>query len=153
NITTDVCEGCTESSQCTRFADTDVCDTASGACVECVTAADCSADNPVCVGNACRARQLGSGWPSGPCGDDRACVGEDDVVYMDPGGADTGVCTRAAPCRTFAFATTQTTLERSHLVLAPGGYGGRVTIDPQDTPAAPLYVHGGGASLSFASLE
>lgn len=30
---------------------------------------------------------------------------------------------------------------------------GKVAIGPQDTPAAPLYIHGGGASLSFAPQE
>src|SRR5690606_37567899 len=108
NITTDVCEGCSESSQCTRFADTDVCDTASGACVDCVTAADCGADKPVCEANACRACKLDSDCPSGACGDDGACVAESAIVYMDPVGADVGDCFRSAPCRSFEFAVTRT---------------------------------------------
>src|SRR5690606_6429312 len=68
NITTDVCEGCTESSQCSRFSDTNVCDTATGACVECVTAADCDAAEPVCDANRCRACKLDSECPPGACG-------------------------------------------------------------------------------------
>lgn len=153
NITTDVCEGCTESNQCSRFSDTDVCDTATGACVECVTAADCDAAEPVCDASRCRACKLDSECSSGACGDDGACVPESAIVYMDPGGTDFGMCSRTAPCRTLAYAISQTSLVRSHIVLAPGGYVGAVTIGPQDTPANPLYIHGGGASHSFAPQE
>jgi hypothetical protein len=42
-------------------------------------------------------------------------------------GTDSGACTRAAPCRTFAFALTQTAVGGEIDVLDPAGYGA-VTI-------------------------
>lgn len=150
NLTTDVCEGCTDSSECSRFPDANVCDTSSGGCVECVAASDCPAAEPVCDASACRACKLDSECASGACGDDGACVGEDSIVYMDPGGVDVGSCTRAAPCRTFAFAIPRTSTTRSHVVLGPGAYVERdIVIDSQMTSAKPLYIHGGGASISL----
>jgi hypothetical protein len=43
-------------------------------------------------------------------------------------GTDSGACTRAAPCKTFAFALTQTAAGGEIDVLDPGGYGA-VTIN------------------------
>lgn len=149
NITTDVCEGCTDSSNCSRFTDTDVCDTASGACVECVTASDCVAAKPVCEANACRVCKLDSECPAGACGDDGACVPEAAIVYMDPGGTDSGACTRSAPCRRFEYALTQTSVSRPHIVMQPGGYvDADVRISPDRTTASRLFIHGGGAAYS-----
>lgn len=150
NITTDVCEGCTDSSQCSKFTDTDVCETAAGSCVECVTASDCTAALPVCDANACRVCKVDAECPSGACGDDGACVEDSAIVFMDPAGADTGICGRSAPCRSFAFAIAKTSSIRPHVVLAPGSYVEYgILIDEASTTARPLYVHGGGASVSL----
>jgi hypothetical protein len=43
-------------------------------------------------------------------------------------GTDSGACTRAAPCRTFALALTQTAAGGEIDVLDPAGYGA-VTIN------------------------
>jgi hypothetical protein len=43
-------------------------------------------------------------------------------------GTDTGACTLTAPCRTFAYALTQTSSNGEIIVLGSGGYGA-VTID------------------------
>jgi hypothetical protein len=147
NITTDVCEGCTDSNQCSRFADTDVCDTGTGMCVECVGASDCSADKPVCDANACRACKLDSECPSGACGDDGACVAESAIVYLDAAGTDTGICARSAPCRTVAFAVGRTSNARNHLVFAAGGYSGATLVTTAETPATYLFFHGHDAHL------
>ncbi len=150
NVTTDVCEGCADSSECDRFADTKVCDTSTGGCVECVGASDCPAERPVCDASACRACTLDSECPSGACGDDGACVAEDAIVYMDPAGVDTGSCSKAAPCRTFAYSVPKTSAARNHLLLLPGAYVEfDIRITPQNTTARPLYIHGGGASISL----
>jgi hypothetical protein len=153
NITTDVCEGCADSSECSRFTDTDVCDTGTGACVECVGPSDCGGTEPVCDANACRACKLDAECPSGACGDDGACVPESAIVYVDAAGRDANTCTRLAPCRSLAFAVSHTSLARSHIVMRPGGYVGQTSIQPQDTTANPLFIHGGGASLSLAQQE
>lgn len=149
NITTDTCDGCTDSAECARFPDTPVCEPTSGGCVQCVADAECPATQPICDANACRACQADSECPSGACGEDGACVPEDAIVYLDAGGTDTGTCPRTAPCRTIEFAVSRTSATRSHIVMSPGGYTEEgIYIMPQDTAAARLYVHGGGAILS-----
>jgi hypothetical protein len=148
NITTDVCEGCSESSQCSRFTDTDVCDTATGACVECVVGSDCSNLTPVCDANTCRACRLDAECGSGACDDDGSCVAESAVVYMDVAGVDTGSCSRQQPCRTLGYAATQASNVRQHIVLAPGGYVDEPYVTSQVTPASHLFIHGNGASYS-----
>jgi hypothetical protein len=151
DITTDVCIGCTDASQCSRFFGTNVCDTASGACVECVVAGDCPADRPICDTRSCRTCKLDSECASGACGDDGACVAEGAVVYMAPDGTDAGTCARTGPCRSFGYAVKQTSATRPHIVLNPGGYvGAQVRLHPEDTTAARLFIHGGGAHYSQA---
>lgn len=153
NLTTDVCEGCTDSSECSRFPDATVCDTSSGGCVECVAASDCPAEKPVCDSTACRACTLDTDCASDACGDDGACVGEDAIIYLDPGGSDSGTCTRVAPCRSVAYAISQTANARNHLVFAAGGYEGSTNITTQETSASRLYFHGHGAHLYELSGE
>jgi hypothetical protein len=149
NITTDVCEGCTDSSECSRFTDTDVCNMADGACVECLGASDCGGTKPVCDANSCRACTLDSECSSGACGDDGACIPETAIVYMAPDGTDAGTCNRAAPCRRFTYSITQATPLRPHIVMMPGTYvDADVTLSPQATTAAHLFIHGGGAAYT-----
>ncbi len=86
---------------------------------------------------------------SGGCGEDGACVTVAATVYLDPGGADTGTCPEAAPCRTIPFAVSQTSATRNHIVMAQGVYtvNASLTIEPQQTTAAKLFLHGHDASL------
>jgi hypothetical protein len=154
NLTTDVCEGCTDSSECSRFPDANVCDTMSGGCVECVAASDCPAEKPVCDANVCRACTLDTDCASGACGDDGACLSEDAVVYLDPGGNDAGSCTRGTPCRTLNYGVSQTSPTRMHLVLAPGGYiENNTSITAQSTTADRIAIHGHGASVTSNGVE
>src|ERR1700732_3223523 len=44
-------------------------------------------------------------------------------TWVSGHGTDSGACTRAAPCATFAFALTQTAFGGEIDVLDPGGYG------------------------------
>jgi hypothetical protein len=44
-------------------------------------------------------------------------------TWVSGTGTDSGACTRAAPCRTFAFALTQTNAGGEIVVLDPAGYG------------------------------
>jgi hypothetical protein len=44
-------------------------------------------------------------------------------TWVSGHGTDSGGCTRAAPCKTFAFALTQTAAGGEIDVLDPGGYG------------------------------
>jgi len=174
NIVTDVCDPCTDSAECARFADTPVCepsgggcvqclatsdcsglpdtpvcDVMSSTCVECVVISDCSGTQPICDSNLCRGCRTDSECASSACGEDGACVAESGVVYLDPGGVDTGSCTRAAPCRRLLYGATQAGPTRQHVVMAPGGYVyPAFDITAQITTAALLIVHGNNASLS-----
>ncbi len=121
--TTDVCIGCSDESDCARFPDTGLCDTDSGACVECLGDSDCGADKPVCDSGACRICQADSECASGACGEDGTCVAEANIVYLDPGGADSGTCARSSALQgAAASGSDQTSLARNHVVMAPGTY-------------------------------
>lgn len=160
DITLDVCTGCTGSADCDQF-DTKVCDTGNGACVECLEASDCSAAAPVCDAKACRGCRLDSECASGACGDDGACLEEEDAVYVSPTGADTGTCTKGSPCFLLQFALSKTTASRSHIVMANGtySYNGMLAgatalrISSATTSAAKLHVHGGNSTVSFTQAD
>lgn len=150
DITSDVCIGCDDSADCSRFPDQSVCDTTTGVCVECTTAAECDVMTPVCDASACRGCEIDSECPSGACGEDGACVPESSIVYLDPGGIDSGTCPRSAPCRTIGYATAQTITTRNHIVMLKGGYSidSGLIIDSQSTSISNLVLHGGGSSLT-----
>ena len=152
---TDTCVGCTDSAECSRFAETDVCDTSSGSCVECLAPSDCEADRPICDGGSCRGCQFDSECDSGACANDGTCAAEDAAVYVSPSGTNAGTCTRSAPCKTLQFALTRTTVTRSHLVLAPGTYAnvGLVDISASTTAATQIAIHGGGATLTESGSD
>jgi hypothetical protein len=152
DTTTDTCAGCDDAADCSRFAGTDVCDTATGACVECVGPSDCSSDKPICETSVCRGCKLDSECASGACGDDGACVPEASIVYMSPASANTGTCTRSAPCSGLQYAVRATTTARQHIVMQTGSYlSDRLTvgITSAETAATKLTVHG--ANSTFTS--
>lgn len=60
-------------------------------------------------------------------------------TFVASTGADTGVCSRAAPCRSFAYAVTQTSPAGELDVLDSGGYG-TVTITQAISIVAPAGV-------------
>lgn len=155
DVTTDVCVGCADPSECSRFPSTSVCDTTSGSCVACLVDADCGAAMPVCDANACRTCRADSECSSGACGDDGACVQESSAVYLAATGTDTAPCSKTKPCRDPLFATLQTSNSRPHIVFTPGtyDYGSNEvwSIDGSTTSAAKLTVHGSGATIKAAS--
>jgi hypothetical protein len=152
DVTTDVCTGCTASSDCSRFSEMDICDSQTGACVECLAQVDCTdARKPVCDGNSCRVCRLDAECPSGACGEDGACVPETNIIYLRPDGLDAGTCPRGAPCKRIQFGVTRTSLSRNHIVLTAGLYDlgdGSETITSLNTPAQRLFLHGGGSVIS-----
>ena len=136
------------------FPGTAVCYVESGACVECVGAADCDAATPVCDDLRCRGCALDSECPSGACADDGTCVAEADVVYLHPQGVDAVPCSRAQPCQGLPFGIQQTSPGREHLVFAAGSYtlpGSPIYLSSQSTTASRLFLHGGGATLTGGS--
>ncbi len=154
NITTDVCDPCTDSSQCTRFADSPVCESTSGSCVGCVDASDCAGTRPICDMNACRACRADTECPSGACGTDGACVPENDVLYLSATGTNAGTCSRAQPCKSLAYGVGQAGGSRTHIVLSPGSYSEtNISISSQTTAATSIQIHGHGAGFSQLSGE
>jgi len=151
-VTTDVCVGCTDSSECARFPDSDVCDTTTGSCVECVMDIECEADRPVCDAGSCRTCKLDSECPSRACADDGTCVDEAAIVYIAPNGVDAGTCPRSAPCKGLQFTLSQTDATRNHMVLAAGTYvnvgSPALSIHAGSTTASKIAIHGGGAILT-----
>jgi len=133
-----------------RFPATDVCDMASGACVDCVTAMDCDAARPVCDAMACRTCRLDSECPSGACADDGTCVAEANVVYLSPTGTDRLPCSKAQPCLRLSFALQEVTNGRNHIVFALGTYDFPLVVQVVAN-ATSLFIHGGGATLSGTS--
>jgi hypothetical protein len=148
NVVTNACDVCTDSSQCASYPGQTVCDTSSGACVGCVTTADCPTATPVCDTGRCRACATDSDCPSGACADDGNCVPESEIVYIDPAGTDAGNCTSDAPCRSMLFAVTKASGTRDHLVMHPGAYVEHVQLVGNGSTAPLLHIHGGGSTLS-----
>ena len=144
---TDVCVGCSASSECSRFPDTDVCDTSSGSCVECIVGADCEAERPVCDEGTCRGCYLDSECESGACGSEGRCVAESDIVYVAPNGSNIGTCDHLAPCKGLGFAVSKTTSVRHHIVMAVGTYVDSLYVTTDRTTAPSLVVHGSGSRL------
>jgi hypothetical protein len=151
NVVSNVCEGCTDSSQCASYQGATVCDTTSGGCVGCVGPSDCPTDKPVCDMNTCRACVADADCASGACGDNGSCLDAGALIYVDQAGTDTGSCTRSAPCKTLGFAVTQANAMRSHIVMAPGNYVEEVNIGSIETTALSLTIHGGDATMSTPS--
>jgi hypothetical protein len=155
-VTTDVCSGCSDSADCSRFGDTGVCDARTGSCVECLVSTDCTAAEPVCDRSSCRRCKLDSECASGACSEDGSCVPEDAIVYISPGGTDAGACTRAAPCKGLQFGVRRTSAARNHIVLDPGEHQPDITpidIDSQTTSASTISIHGGGARLASDTTD
>lgn len=153
NITTDVCEGCGTSADCERFTSGPACDIASGACVECVTFADCpTSTKAICDMNVCRGCRVDADCDTSACGDDGACVAESSIVYLSVGGANTGTCTRTAPCGSISYGVAQTSSARNHIVTAKGGYvEAGIQVNTSTTTASSIYLHGGGAGVIYPS--
>ncbi|MBA3459681.1 MAG: hypothetical protein H0T46_06955 [Deltaproteobacteria bacterium] len=157
DVMRDVCSACSTSTECARFPSATVCDPATGGCVECVSAADCSSAMPVCDAQACRGCRLDSECASLACGEDGACVAEQQAVYLSTTGNDAPPCSRAQPCRDPRFATQQTNGNRQHLVFLKGNYdvGSNYTwsIGTGATTAPSIKIHGGGSTITASTSD
>ena len=152
NVAADTCGACSDSSECSRFSDTEVCNPQTGSCVECLAGTDCTDPaEPVCDGGACRGCRLDPECPSGACGDDGACGAETAIVYVHPAGQDIAPCSRSAPCKDLQFGIRQTTVIRNHVVMASGAYTSpQIGITAVQTTALAVFIHGHGAKLAGA---
>ena len=74
-------------------------------------------------------------------------------VSASPPGSDTGTCPTTAPCRTFAYALTQTAPSGEIIVLSSGGYGTVTITQPvsiiNTSDFAGVTVGGGGNGINI----
>jgi hypothetical protein len=146
---TGTCVGCGVMADCGRFPATPQCEPASGACVECLAAGDCtSASEPVCgMDHVCRACMADAECASGVCDEGTgACVAEAAIVYVATNGGG-AVCTRAMPCATITAGIAAVDATRRTILVAPGSYTDRVTIAAKSFA---LVGHGAAVSASTA---
>lgn len=121
---------------------------AQGTCAACRMNNDCTSAAPVCEAGTCRGCKADSECPSRACGDNGMCIASQAAVYVDgTTGIDAGTCTQAAPCATVQYGIQNALANRSHVVIAPGNYVGRIGVTSMDTSAPAMTIHGGGATF------
>jgi hypothetical protein len=142
------CSTCVADPQCASRPDTPFCD--GGACVACVTSAQCDVSSPVCSGNTCRACIRDSECDSGACANDGTCVPEAAIIYMSNASVSEDTCTRTSPCSTLGSASFKITPARNHIVLLDGGtyVAAQLSFGNSDTPHTEVFVHGHGGTLT-----
>lgn len=118
-----------------------------GACVQCTMNAECTTANaPICDSQtrACRGCAKDSDCAGGVCIEaEGACVADADTAFVTMMGTDTGTCTRAAPCASISYATTQAGTRRVIHVLGGSlqsanavNLSGNRVLDGEDTTLA-----------------
>ncbi len=120
---------CAVSADCTS-PDLGVC-ASDGACVECVMSTDCDAAAPICdsADRACRGCEKDSECPGGVCIEaDGTCAADVEVSFVTMMGADSGTCTRSAPCATIPYAITNAGPRRIVHVLGGSLFTPTVTL-------------------------
>ncbi len=99
----DTTKSCVSSAECAP----QVCDlTGSKVCVQCTAAepAACTGTTPACVSNACEKCTSHAQCASAACLPDGSCAAETSVAYVDPGGTDNALCSKAMACTKVAKA-------------------------------------------------
>lgn len=129
-----------------------------GACVGCTMNAECTtATAPICdsQSRACRGCNKDSDCAGGVCIEaEGTCTADADTVFVTMMGTDTGTCTRAAPCASISYATSQAGTKRVIHVLGGSlqspnavNLSGNRVLDGEDTTLAggttPLTISGG----------
>lgn len=100
---------CSVDGECAGSPDGELC-ADDGTCVGCKSNADCDASAPFCdqEDRQCRGCERDSECPGGVCLEaDATCVADAEVLFVSPTGADSGSCSRNAPCKTLTFALTR----------------------------------------------
>jgi hypothetical protein len=148
---THLCMGCAIDDDCAPRAGTPRCLVASGACVACLDAGDCTvATSPVCDTGTheCRACRADGECASGFCDETAgSCVAEADIAYVSTTGGGT-LCTRAMPCATITNGVAATNAARKYVLVAPGAYSETVSIDGRT-----VMISAAGAALQPSSLN
>ncbi len=111
-----LCVGsCVNDDECEGVAGRPYC-TPDSTCVECTDAAQCPASAAICdtTMRACRGCERDDECDSEVCLDaDGVCAAPETIVWVAQTGADTGICSKASPCETLAFAMQRVSPSRS----------------------------------------
>jgi hypothetical protein len=127
---TRMCTACLGDDDCADRPDATRCLVEEGACIQCLGAEECGGDTPVCDDHVCRPCRAHDECASDACDvESGACFDEDDVIYLEEGGATSGTCTRANPCATFALGLAVVSASRQTIRAAEGTYRGPIAID------------------------
>jgi hypothetical protein len=106
-----------------------------GACVGCLSQADCPARAPLCDAEdrRCRGCEADAECASGVCIEaDAVCAEPGQLIFVTNGGTDAGSCTSDMPCQTLSFAMGQVTSFRKVIRVLGGGLTtptGTIAID------------------------
>lgn len=120
---------CSVNADCTD-PDLSIC-ASDGVCVGCTSNTECMSEAPICDTEAreCRGCTKDSECSGGVCVEaEGTCVADANVAYVTMMGADTGTCTRAAPCATITYALGQAGARRVIHVLGGTLTGASITL-------------------------
>lgn len=115
------CRGCSESLECQGSAGGELCEIATGACVECIENADCGMQVCDPQTRTCRGCESHDECDSEIC--DQAggeCVAESRILYVDNEAASPGSnCTKDEPCLNSATAAEKFAADRDWMRIRP----------------------------------
>jgi hypothetical protein len=136
-------------------------------CVQCTVAEAeaCAGTTPICGSNdTCRSCPAHTECPSDVCLPDGSCSDGSDIAYIDPGGSDNAICTKAMPCTRVAkaLATNRPFIKfhgsTTEAVTVAGGRDVTFLADPSakltlDSGGAILTVHDDNTKLTVYDLS
>ncbi len=116
-------------------------DAAIDAALPCNTGASgCPAEAPICdpASMTCRRCTADAECDSDACSEATgACIVEDAVLYVAPGGDDSGACLRTVPCATITRALALVSSTRSFVRIADGDYTASLQVTRTTTLSGP----------------
>jgi hypothetical protein len=136
-----LCEAkCESNADCSGLPDQPLC-ASDGVCVGCIDSSQCPADKNICDAEdrSCRGCELDDECPGGVCIESSGmCVADAEVVFVSSVGADSGTCTRAAPCASLGFGFQKVNASRPVMHLL----GGKLNVNATVSLTAPVTIDG-----------
>lgn len=137
----DLCEAkCESNADCDGLADRPLC-ASDGVCVGCIDSTQCPADQNICDAEdrTCRGCENDDECPGGVCIESSGiCVADAAVVFVSSVGADSGTCTRTAPCASLGFGFQRVNASRPVMHLI----GGKLNVNATVALTAPVIIDG-----------
>ena len=136
-----LCEArCESNADCDGLPDRPLC-ASDGVCVGCIDSSQCPADANICDAEdrTCRGCESDDECPGGVCIESSGmCVADAEVVFVSSVGADSGTCTRSAPCASLGFAFGKVNASRPVMHLL----GGKLNVNATVSLTAPVTIDG-----------